>query len=50
MGLSGRYEIKLRVQTNEKSCLAIKRSIILRNFHWFMMYKPRSLITVGVKL
>ena len=34
-----RYDISLRVQTNKKSRSAIKRSRIMRNFHWFMMYK-----------
>ena len=34
-----RYDIALRVQTNKKSRLAIKRSRMVRNFHWFMMYK-----------
>ena len=34
-----RYDISLRVQTNKKSRSAIKRSRMVRNFHWFMMYK-----------
>ena len=38
-GFCDRYDITLRVQTNKKSRSAIKRSRMVRNFHWFMMYK-----------
>ena len=34
-----RYNITLSVQTNKKSRSAIKKSRMVRNFHWFMMYK-----------
>ena len=39
IGFCDRYDISLRVQTNKKSRSAIKRSRMMRNFHWFMMYK-----------
>ena len=39
MGFCKRYDITLRIQTNKKSRSAIKRSRMVRNFHWFMMYK-----------
>ena len=38
-GFCDRYDITLRVQTNKKSRSAIKRLRMVRNFHWFMMYK-----------
>ena len=38
-GFCDRYDITLRIQTNKKSGSAIKRSRILRNFHWLMMCK-----------
>ena len=38
-GFCDRYDITLRVQTNKKSRSAIKRSRMVRNFHWFIMYK-----------
>ena len=34
-----RYDITFRVQTNKRSRSAIKRSRMVRNFHWFMMCK-----------
>ena len=39
MGFCDRYDITLRIQSNKKSRSAIKRSRMVRNFHWFMMYK-----------
>ena len=39
IGFCDRKDITLRVQTNKKSRSAIKRSRMVRNFHWFMMYK-----------
>ena len=39
MAFGDRYDITLRIQTNKKSRSAIKRSRMVRNFHWFMMYK-----------
>ena len=38
-GFCDRKDITLRVQTNKKSRSAIKRSRMVRNFHWFMTYK-----------
>ena len=37
-GFCERYDITLRVQTNKKSRSAIKRSRMVKNLHWFMMY------------
>ena len=34
-----RYGITLRFGTNKKSRSAFKRSRMVRNFHWFVMYK-----------
>ena len=39
IGFCDRKGITLRVQTNKKSRSAIKRSRMVRNFHWFTMYK-----------
>ena len=38
-GFCERHGISVRVQTNKKSRSAIKRSRMVRNFHWFMIYK-----------
>ena len=38
-GFCERHGISVRVQTNKKSKSAFKRSRIVRNFHWFMIYK-----------
>ena len=39
VGFCDRYDITWRVQTNKKSRSPLKRSKMVRNFHWFMMYK-----------
>ena len=38
-GFFERYGINVRVQTNKKSKSAFERSRMVRNFHWFMIYK-----------
>ena len=38
-GFCERHGISVRVQTNKKSKSAFKRSRMVRNFHWFMIYK-----------
>ena len=46
MGFCDRYDITLRIQTNKKSRSAIKRSRMVRSFHWFMMYKADLVILI----
>ena len=38
-GFCERHGISVRVQTNKKSKSAFTRSRLVRNFHWFMIYK-----------
>ncbi len=38
-GFCKRHGISVRVQTNKKSKSAFTRSRMVRNFHWFMIYK-----------
>ena len=38
-GFCERYGISLRFATNKKSRSTFKRSRMVRNFHWFVMYK-----------
>ena len=38
-GFKKRKGIVVRVQTNKKSRSALQRSRIVRNFHWYIMYK-----------
>ena len=38
-GFKKRKGIVVRVQTNKKSRSALQRSRMVRNFHWYIMYK-----------
>ena len=38
-GFQERKGVSVRVQTNKKSRSQFKRSRLVRNFHWFAMYK-----------
>ena len=39
VGFKQRKGIVVRVQTNKKSRSALQRSRMVRNFHWYIMYK-----------
>ena len=43
LGFSKRWSLSYRKKTNRKSRSLIKRSLKVRKFHWFAMYKARLL-------
>ena len=43
LGFSKRWSLSYRKKTNRKSRPSIKRSLKVRKFHWFAMYKARLL-------